>query len=152
MRRFHFPFVTTSLFLAIMAAGVPMLRASRALAASLPEDDLRGCAAYAPRHLARTADFMTPYLSGAALALLPLPSETAKIVCAWIETAAASGQMSRRDTLWFQAGYGGLPGGALAPDAPAFPAWESANPTIFRVSPGRGGTIDPNPFAPPPPQ
>ncbi|MDR3461309.1 MAG: hypothetical protein P4L76_03210 [Beijerinckiaceae bacterium] len=116
------------------------------MAAELPSDEPKGCAELTPRILIEAGKVMSPLVLTGITALAPLPTQTAQIVCAWVEIAAA-GQISRSDTLWFQAGYGGAPGD-LGSGAPAFPKWDSPNPSLFRASPGEL-PLDPNPFSRP---
>jgi len=130
------------LFLALAA----FCAAGRGMAAELPSDEPKGCADFIPRALIDAGNAMNPLVLTGATALAPLHAQTAQIFCAWVEIATA-GQISRSDTLWFQAGYGGAPGD-LGSGAPAFPKWDSPNPSLFRVLPGEL-PLDPNPFSHP---
>ena len=121
--------------------------AGRCMAAELPSDELKGCADFAPRILMESGNVFSPLVMNGVAAMAPLPAQTARIFCAWLEIAAA-GQMSRSDTLWFQAGYGGAPGD-LGSGAPAFPKWDSPNPSLFRALPGETNHVplDATPFS-----
>jgi hypothetical protein len=136
-------------FAVLLVTLTALCAAGRGMAAALPGDDEKECPDFVPHVLLdAVANSVSKPVINSILAIAPLPVQTARIFCAWFNSEAAA-QMSRSDTLWFQAGYGGLPGD-LGSETPAFPKWDSPNPSLFRVQPSDTSQAPPysNPFAP----